>query len=277
MEVRYSPNDEAYLRMTTTELREAFVVDNLFQEGKITMLYSDVDRLIIGSAVPKAGALSLEASKKEMAADYFLERREIGIINIGEAGAIRADGKEFPMQKKDCLYLGKGVKHIEYLSSDAKAPAFFYFASFPAHQTFPTVHAKFSEAAKAPLGSAEQANVRTITKFIHPEGIKSCQLVMGLTTLEIGSVWNTMPAHTHQRRMEAYLYFDIDEDSFVVHLMGKPNETRSLIMRNCQAVISPPWSIHCGAGTKHYSFIWAMGGENQEFSDMDAVRMKELM
>ncbi|MDE3056992.1 MAG: 5-dehydro-4-deoxy-D-glucuronate isomerase [Bacteroidota bacterium] len=277
MEVRYAPNEEAYQRMTTSELRSAFVIENLFRQGAVTMLYSDVDRLIVGSAVPKDRPLTIEASKKEMAAEYFLERREIGVINIGGEGKIRADGKEFRMKNKDCLYLGKGVKTVECSSGDAKRPALYYFASFPAHQAFPTAHAKFSEASKTPLGSSEQANVRTITKFIHADGIKSCQLVMGLTELEKGSVWNTMPAHTHQRRMEVYLYFDMDDDSAAVHLMGKPNETRGLFMRNQQAVISPPWSIHCGAGTKSYSFVWAMGGENQEFSDMDAVGMKELM
>ncbi len=276
MEVRYAPNDEAYQRMTTNELRGAFLVDNLFKAGIVTMLYSDVDRVIVGSAVPKEKALKIETSKKEMAAEYFLERREIGIINIGNAGSIRADGKEFRMEKKDCLYLGKGVKTIECSSSDVKKPSLYYFVSFPAHKNFPSVHAKFSEASKTSLGSFENANTRTITKFIHSDGIKSSQLVMGLTELAKGSVWNTMPVHTHQRRMEVYMYFGLDEDSLVVHLMGKPTDTRAVIVRNQQAVISPPWSIHAGAGTKSYSFIWAMGGENQEFSDMDAVAMSEL-
>ncbi len=276
MEVRYAPNDEAYQRMTTSELRGAFLIDNLFKAGIVTMLYSDVDRVIVGTAVPKGKALKIEASKKEMAAEYFLERREVGIINIGAEGKIRADGTEFRMENKDLLYLGKGVKEILCSSSDPKKPSLYYFVSFPAHKNFPSVHAKFSEASKTSLGSLENANARTITKFIHSDGIKSSQLVMGLTELTKGSVWNTMPVHTHQRRMEVYMYFGLDEDSLVVHLMGKPTDTRAVIVRNQQAVISPPWSIHAGSGTKNYAFIWAMGGENQEFSDMDAVAMSEL-
>jgi 4-deoxy-L-threo-5-hexosulose-uronate ketol-isomerase len=240
------------------------------------MLYSDVDRVIVGSAVPLNSPLKIDASKKEMAAEYFTERREVGIINIGGKGTIRLDGTEFPMELKDLLYIGRGAKKIECASDVSSTPALFYFASFPAHASHPTAHARFADAAKTTLGSPHGANARTISKYIHSEGIKSSQLVMGLTELEAGSVWNTMPTHTHQRRMEVYLYFGLDQDSIVVHLMGKPGETRTLILRNQQAVISPPWSIHSAAGTKNYSFIWAMGGENQEFSDMDAVSMKEL-
>ena len=241
------------------------------------MLYSDVDRVIVGSAVPTNRPLKLEASKKEMAAEYFTERREVGIINIGGEGKIRADGKEYRMEFKDLLYVGKGTKEIECFSADQKKPALLYFVSYPAHASYPTVHVRFADASKNPLGSSHNANARTISKFVHTEGVKSSQLVMGLTELNDGSVWNTMPSHTHQRRTEVYLYFGLDDESVVVHLMGKPTETRSLIMRNQQAVISPPWSIHSAAGTKNYSFIWAMGGENQEFSDMDAVSMKELL
>ncbi len=277
MEVRYAPNDASYQRMTTSELRSAFLIENLFSPGIVTMLYSDVDRVIVGSAVPTAHPLKLEASKKEMAAEYFTERREVGIINIGDKGTIRADGKEYAMEFKDLLYVGRGVKEIACASNDNKKPALFYFVSYPAHASYPIAHVRFADASKNPLGTSHNANARTITKFVHTEGVKSSQLVMGLTELNDGSVWNTMPAHTHQRRTEIYLYFGLDEESIVVHLMGKPDETRTLIIRNRQAVISPPWSIHSAAGTRNYSFIWGMGGENQEFSDMDAVPMKELL
>ncbi len=276
MEVRYSPNDEAYSRMTTSELRRAFVIDSLFAPNAVTMVYSDVDRVIVGSAVPHTNPLKLESSRKEMAADYFAERREVGIINIGGPGGIVVDGTLYEMAFKDLLYVGRGSREIECASIDPKRPALFYFVSYPSHAAYPTSHARFSDASKSPLGTSHNANVRTITKFVHGDGIKSSQLVMGLTELNDGSVWNTMPSHTHQRRMEVYLYFGLDEDSFVVHLMGKPSETRSLILRNQQAVISPPWSIHSAAGTRNYSFIWGMGGENQEFSDMDPVSMKDL-
>jgi 4-deoxy-L-threo-5-hexosulose-uronate ketol-isomerase len=277
MEVRYAPNDESYQRLTTHELRKAFLIDDLFVHDAVRMIYSDVDRVIVGSAVPASRALKIEASQKEMAAGYFLERREIGIINIGGKGTIHAGGKDYPMDSKDLLYIGKGVKEIECRSDNPTNPSLYYLVSFPSHVSFPIEHLPFAKAVKTSLGTSQQANSRTITKYVHAEGIKSSQLVMGVTELNEGSVWNTMPAHTHQRRMEVYLYFGLDQDSFVTHLMGKPDETRSIIVRNQQAVISPPWSIHCGAGTKNYSFIWAMGGENQEFSDMDAVSMKELV
>jgi 4-deoxy-L-threo-5-hexosulose-uronate ketol-isomerase len=277
MEVRYLPNQNAYQRMTTEELRKSFVMDNLFQEGAITMVYCDADRAIVGGAVPSSKSLKLEATKKEMAAEYFTERREIGVVNIGGTGVVRVDKKDHTLAPKDVLYIGKGKKSIEFLSSDSKHPAAFYFVSYPAHQEYPDHLAKSSEAEAAILGSPEAANKRRLNKFIHAGGVKSCQLVMGLTELEPGCVWNTMPAHTHQRRSEVYMYFGLDPDSIVVHLMGKPEETRSVVLRNQQAVISPSWSVHCGAATRNYSFIWAMGGENQEFSDMDVVSMKELL
>ena len=277
MEVRYAPNDESYQRMTTVELRKAFLIDDLFLPDAVKLIYSDVDRVIVGSVVPTSRPLKIVASKKEMAAEYFLQRREVGIINIGGAGTIKTDAGECRMEFKDLLYIGKENKEIECRSDDSGKPAMFYLASFPSHAAFPVSHLRFADGMKASLGTSQQANARTITKYVHKEGIKSSQLVMGLTELNEGSIWNTMPAHTHQRRMEVYLYFGLDQDSFVVHCMGKPAETRSLIVRNRQAVISPPWSIHCGAGTKNYSFIWAMGGENQEFADMDAVSMDELM
>lgn len=277
MEVRYAPNQAAYLRMTTKELRGAFVFEELFVPHAIAMVYNDIDRAIIGGAVPIREPLRLQASMKEMAAEYFAERREVGVINTGGTGRIRADGKDHALQVKDVLFIGKGVKEIEFASSDPENPAQFYFVSYPAHAAYPTTRATFAEAEPVRLGSQKEANTRTIYKYIHPGGIKSSQLVMGMTELEEGSVWNTMPAHTHQRRSEVYLYFNVDADSFVVHMMGRPDEARALILRNRQAVISPSWSIHCGSGTRRYSFVWAMGGENQEFSDMDPVPMNELL
>jgi 4-deoxy-L-threo-5-hexosulose-uronate ketol-isomerase len=276
MEVRYSPNAESYKRMTTDELRKSFLIENLFLTNEIPMVYSDADRSIIGSAVPSGKTLQLTATKKEMAAEYFAERREIGVINIGDKGSIFVGDKEYTMNQKDGLYIGRGAKQIEFKSTDPKKPAMFYFVSYPSHKEYPTQHIGFSESTPLKLGTQKEANIRTINKYIHLGGVRSSQLVMGLTELEEGSIWNTMPAHTHQRRSEIYMYFNLKEDSVVFHMMGEPDETRHFIMRNGQAVISPSWSIHCGAATQSYSFIWAMGGENQVFEDMDAVTMDKL-
>lgn len=276
MEVRFTTDNLSYKKMTSDELRKLFLIDKLFQKDEIYLVYSDVDRSITGSAVPANIKLKLLSSKKEMAAEYFLERREIGIINIGGDGLIAADGKEFSLAYKDALYIGKGTKEIDFTSINPAQPAKFYFVSYPAHTEYPTVHRKFSEAQPVQLGSQKDANKRTIYKYIHPNGIKSCQLVMGLTELDEGNVWNTMPVHTHQRRSEVYMYFNISEDAVVLHLFGEPHETRHFILRNGQAVISPSWSVHSGVATQNYSFIWGMGGENQDFDDMDWVPMKEL-
>lgn len=276
MEVRYLPNQDAYRRMTTDELRKTFLFEALFEPGKISTVYCDADRAIVGGAIPTASPLKLLATKHEMAADYFTERREIGVVNIGGDGRVRTDGADHTLAFKDMLYIGRGVKDVEFSSVSGQQPAVFFLVSFPAHESYPVTAVRKNEADRTPLGSHEAANKRTICKYIHPDRAKSCQLVMGLTDLEAGSVWNTMPPHTHMRRMEVYLYFDMDPDDIVVHLMGTPDETRSLILRNRQAVISPSWSVHCGAATKNYSFIWAMGGENQEFSDMDVARMSDL-
>jgi 4-deoxy-L-threo-5-hexosulose-uronate ketol-isomerase len=276
MEVRYLPNNESYQRLTTEELRKAFVLDHLFNPGTISMVYCDVDRGIIGGAVPTNTPLKLLATEKEMAAEFFTERREVGIVNIGGEGTIRADEQQYNLAFKDMLYVGQGVKNVEFSSVRPAEPAAFYFVSFPAHASYPVAFVRSADAEKTRLGSMEAANKRTINKYIHAGGVKSCQLVMGLTELEVGSVWNSMPPHTHMRRMEVYLYFDLDPDSVVVHLMGKPDETRSVILRDRQAVISPSWSIHCGAATGKYSFIWAMAGENQEFTDMDALSLQDL-
>lgn len=276
MELRFAPNAQATQRFTTEELRSNFLIKNLFHEDKITLVYSDVDRAIIGGIVPKTQSQQLLASKKEMAAEYFCERREVGIINIGDKGSITVDGKIFSMEKKDVLYIGRGSKEILFASEKSSQPAHFYLMSYPAHTPYPTTLARFSDAEPQHLGSQKDANKRTIYKYIHINGIQSCQLVMGMTELDEGSVWNTMPSHTHLRRSEIYMYFNLKPESMVFHFMGEPNQCRTIVTRNQQAVISPSWSIHSGAGTTNYSFVWAMGGENQEFSDMDAVPMTEL-
>lgn len=277
MEVRFLPDNNTYKRMTTQELRSTFLVESLFNNDKIDLVYTDVDRAIIGSAVPISKSLKLEASRKEMAADYFTERREVGVINVGGPGIIKADNVEFELDFKDALYVGRETKEVEFKSKNSDKPAKFYIMSYPAHTKYENRIMKFSEAEQAKLGSQEESNKRTIYKYIHQNGIKSCQLVMGLTELDEGSIWNTMPAHTHLRRSEVYTYFNVKDESVVFHFMGEEKETRNLVIKNLQAVISPSWSIHAGAGTKNYSFIWAMGGENQEFADMDVIKIKDLL
>ncbi|MFH0736465.1 MAG: 5-dehydro-4-deoxy-D-glucuronate isomerase [bacterium] len=276
MDVRSSTDQKGFIKLNTTELREMFLIESLFEKNIIPMVYSDIDRSITGSAVPSGKVLKLTASKKEMAADYFSERREIGIINIGSSGSINVDGTVYNMENKDALYIGKGKKNIEFKSKSAKDPALFYFVSYPAHKEYPDKQITFAEATKKELGNLADANKRTINQYIHPGLMPTCQLVMGLTELAEGSVWNTMPAHTHQRRSEVYMYFNIDKDAFVVHLIGEPQNTKHIILRDKQAVLSPSWSLHSGAGTRNYSFIWAMGGENQVFDDMDWIPMEEL-
>jgi 4-deoxy-L-threo-5-hexosulose-uronate ketol-isomerase len=276
METRTTPDDVTYARMTTEELRRAFLFENLFEPGRVSMVYCDADRAIVGAAVPLVRALSLEATRREMAAEYFTERREVGVVNVGGGGRVVTGEAPYPLPAGDVLYLGKGVKEIRFESDDPARPAQFYFVSFPAHATFPTALARRAEAETSPLGSAAEANVRTIRRYIHAGGVRSCQLVMGITELDEGSVWNTMPPHTHVRRTEVYMYFGLPADAVAMHIMGRPDETRSLVVRDRQAVLSPGWSIHAAAGTRHYSFAWAMGGENQEFSDMDSVNMQEM-
>jgi len=276
MDVRYSTDPEGFKTMTTGELRKSYFIDTLFTSDEVPMVYSDIDRSITGSAVPVKKPLRLVAAKKEMAAEYFAERREIGVINIGNEGIVEVDGTAYTLQPKDALYIGRGAKTIEFKSRNASQPAKFYFVSYPAHKEYPTTYVRFTDAVQSRLGSQRDANKRTINKLILPGKVQSCQLVMGLTELEEGSVWNTMPSHTHQRRSEVYMYFNISPVSLVVHLMGQPDETRHIIMHNEQAVLNPSWSIHSGVGTSHYSFIWAMGGENQEFDDMDGITVDEL-
>ncbi len=276
MEVRYIPNQSAFKASSTEELRKNLLINTLFTPGKVELIYSELDRAIVGSAVPENKELYLESSKQEMGAEYFTERREIGIINVGSKGFIKVDDLTYVVDSKDGLYVGRGNHKIFLGSADADLPAQFYFVSYPAHHTYPTEKIQFDLVASTHPGSKNECNERTIHKFIHPDGVKSCQLVMGLTELDEGSVWNTMPSHTHQRRSEVYMYFGLDENSFVVHLMGEPLETRHIIIRDKEAVINPSWSIHSGVGIRNYSFIWAMGGENQVFDDMDWVESKKL-
>lgn len=276
MDTRYPSHANAVKRMTTEELRAQFHISGLFVPGKLNMTYTHIDRMIVGGASPTVDPLALAADPKEIGAAYFLERREIGIINIGESGSIKVDGTTYPMAKQDALYVGMGAQEVIFSSDRADTPAQFYFSSVPAHATYPTTHIPPADASPVHLGSDANSNQRTIYKYIHSEGVRSCQLVMGLTQLAPNNMWNTMPAHTHTRRMEIYFYFDIAAPNVVFHLMGEPDETRHVVMRDREAVISPSWSIHAGMGTGNYTFIWAMAGENQTFSDMDAVGMEQL-
>jgi 4-deoxy-L-threo-5-hexosulose-uronate ketol-isomerase len=275
MEIRFAPDLVRYQRLTTAELRAGYLIENLFQPGTVRLVYTDVDRVIVGGIVPTGQNLSLGTSK-ELAVSYFTERRELGVINIGGKGAITVDGKEFALEKRDCLYIGRGSQRIEFASANAQSPAWFYLVSYPAHAAYPTQRATIKDAEAVELGSQRDANQRTIRKYIHAKGIQSCQLVMGFTELKEGSVWNSMPPHTHTRRTEVYLYFDVAPDAAVFHTMGPAEETRHLVVRNGEAVLSPPWSMQCGAGTRSYSFVWAMGGENQEYADMDQIPVNAL-
>ena len=275
MEIRYSWNPNDVKKYTTQELRENFLIQNLFKKDEINMVYSHVDRIIVGASMPVLKELTL-ATTSELGTDYFLERREMGVINIGGSGTILLDGKEYTMDFRDGIYIGMGTKEIVFKSNNASNPAKFYFNSAPAHKTYETVKINIKDANPLPQGNDEDCNKRVIYQYIHPNVCKSCQLLMGLTALEPGNVWNTMPCHTHDRRMEVYFYFDLDDNSKVMHFMGEPNETRHIVVGNEEMVISPSWSIHSGCGTKNYSFIWGMVGENQTFSDMDVVDMKDL-
>jgi 4-deoxy-L-threo-5-hexosulose-uronate ketol-isomerase len=275
MDVRYPPDPKSFERMNTSEIRQSFLIHNLFVPGEVKLVYSHVDRMVIGSAVPTGAPLRLEAGP-ELAADYFTQRREIGVINIGAQGRIRVDGRVFAMSNRDVLYIGLVSREIEFSSEDENTPARFYLVSLPAHTAYPTQLARQAEAEPVRLGSPTESNQRVIYKCIHPQGLHSCQLVMGFTELTEGSVWNTMAAHTHERRSEVYMYFGLPQDAVVFHLLGQEHETRHIVVRDGQAVISPSWSLHAGAGTRNYTFVWAMGGENQEFGDMDAVEMSQL-
>ncbi len=275
MEIRNGTHPQDAKHYTTSRLREEYLIPQVFQKGEIILVYSHVDRMIAGGACPTGKPLTLEAGK-EIGAEYFLARREMGIINIGAKGSVKLDGKEYVLENRDGLYVGMGTKEVVFESADANNPAKFYLNSAPAHASYPAVKIEISKASPVHLGSIEQSNERTIYQYVHPNVCKSCQLVMGLTVLEPNNVWNTMPCHTHERRMEVYLYFNMKEDSRVIHFMGEPEETRHLVVKNEQAVISPSWSIHSGVGTSNYTFIWGMAGENQTFDDMDHVSMDNL-
>ncbi|RKD33044.1 5-dehydro-4-deoxy-D-glucuronate isomerase [Lacrimispora algidixylanolytica] len=279
MDIRYSANQKDFKRYTTEETRNEFLIENLYVANEVVAVYSHVDRMVTLGCMPTTETVSIDKGIdvwKNFGTSYFLERREIGIFNIGGAGTIVADGEEFKMGYKDCLYITKGTKKVTFSSADASNPAKFYMVSAPAHKSCKTTFIPIEKAAKKPLGAMETANKRVINQFIHPDVLETCQLSMGMTILDSGSVWNTMPSHTHERRMEIYMYFEIPENNVVFHMMGEANETRHIVMQNEQAVISPSWSIHSGAGTSNYTFIWAMGGENQAFDDMDNIPTTEL-
>jgi len=264
-----------YARMTSEELRATFLLEGMFTEDAVEFAYVDLDRTVIGSAVPVGRMLTL-ATQPELRADYFLERRELGVLNAGGPGSVAVDGVTFELDKLDCVYAGRGSKSVTFSSKSAADPSYFYLLSYPAHTEYPAKMVKFADLEGLALGSVETCNKRTIYKAIHRDGIKSCQLVMGFTLLAPGSNWNTMPAHTHMRRSEVYFYFDIEPGQRVVHLMGPPDATSHLIMADKQVVISPGWSIHAGVGTRNYGFCWGMGGENQDYGDMDVVAIADL-
>ena len=275
MEQRYEASPREVERMNTKELRADFLVESLFTSGKANFIYSHYDRMVMGGIIPAGRAINL-SNYAALKSKYFLERREVGIINIGGKGTIVADGKTYKLDKLSCLYLGKGTTKVSFRSDNKKRSAKYFLFSAPAHSSHPNTLYTKEKALPVILGSSETSNHRTIYKYIHGEGIQSCQVVMGLTVLQDGSVWNTMPAHTHDRRSEVYLYFDVPKNQGVMHFMGQPQETRHLWVQNNQAIISPPWSIHAGSGTSSYSFIWAMAGENQDFTDMDFVELKAI-
>lgn len=268
-----SPREAA--AMDTEALRRQFLVENLFTDGHLRLAHTHCDRMVAGGASPLEKPLVLE-NEPALKADYFLERRELGVINIGGPGSVVADGAAYTLEKLDCLYLGKGTRSVSFESVDLNHPARFFLLSAPAHHVYPPRLMPAAEATPTELGDAATANKRTVYKYIHMDGIPSCQLVMGLTILHPGNVWNTMPPHTHDRRSEVYCYFDVPEDHRVLHLMGQAESTRPLWVGNHQAIISPSWSIHAGCGTMAYSFIWAMAGENQSFADMDFIRIGDL-
>ncbi|WP_413669126.1 5-dehydro-4-deoxy-D-glucuronate isomerase [Mucilaginibacter sp. Mucisp86] len=275
MKTIHSVHPSDFKSYDTTTIRERFLIDKQVQPDEINCTYTHYDRMIVGMANPVSKTLELP-NYPNLRADYFLERREIGIISVAGAGVVKADEQVFEVNKLDCLYIGKGTKSVTFESADPSVPAVFYLLSSPAHAVYPTTLLTHADAVKVELGSVATANKRTINKYIHLEGVRSCQLVMGLTILHEGSVWNTMPAHVHDRRMEAYFYFDVPQGQKIFHYMGEGQETRHITMDNYDAVVSPPWSIHSGSGTSNYSFIWGMAGENLDYTDMDAIAITDL-
>lgn len=274
MEIRYASHPDDFESYTTERSRSEFLVQDLFIPDAVKLVYSHIDRMVIGGACPTR-ALKLEGGKA-LGTDTFLERREMGVINVAAPGAVSVDGGTYDLQKNDGLYIGLGAGEVVFTSVDPARPAHFYILSGPAHRQYPTSKVTMAEAETTRLGSPQQANVRVLNKYIHPSGVKSCNLVMGITVIEPGSVWNSMPCHTHERRMEVYFYYDLPQEAVLFHFMGQPDKTRHLVVRNEEAVISPSWSIHAGAATSSYAFIWGMVGDNQTFTDMDAVSMADL-
>ncbi|MEU8382509.1 5-dehydro-4-deoxy-D-glucuronate isomerase [Streptosporangium sp. NPDC048865] len=269
MEVRHATAPDQITGATTDWLRRRFLAERLFVPGEVRLLYSHEDRIVVGGALPDDGPLRLHCPDP-LRSEYFLERRELGVVNIGEPGTVTVDGTAYPLASKECLYVGRGAREVVFEGGA------FYLVSTPAHAAFPTAAATLEDAEPVRLGGQDGSNDRTIYKYVHAKGIRSCQLVLGVTVLEPGSMWNTMPCHTHERRTEVYLYFDLPPGERVIHLMGRPDETRNLVVADRQAVVSPSWSVHCGFGTRSYSFVWAMGGENQAFEDMEQVEIGEL-
>ncbi len=276
MDIIRTHHPEGLKQLDTAALRRDFLVSGLFTPGQVPMHYWEVDRTIIGGATPLKTPLELTATKELLAATYFCERREVGIVNLGGPGSVETDGTTHQLEKLDALYVGRGTKVVKFSSRDSATPAQFYFVSYPAHAVHPTKLVRKAQAQVLDLGTPETANQRKLCKLIVPGLVDTCQLVLGVTIMEKGSVWNTMPCHTHERRSEVYLYFDVPAKAFVTHYLGRPTETRHLIVRDREAALSPSWSIHSGSGTCAYGFVWCMGGENQEFTDMDAVAMEDL-
>ncbi|HAB73987.1 MULTISPECIES: 5-dehydro-4-deoxy-D-glucuronate isomerase [Pantoea] len=277
MDVRQSIHSEHARQLDTAALRREFLIEKIFEADRYTLTYSHIDRIIIGGVMPVADGVTFgNEMGKQLGVSYFLERRELGVINIGGPGTIEVDGKLWEIGTEEALYVGKGAQTLSFRSSDASRPAKFYFNSAPAHSRFPDKKVGKEDAVRTTLGDAATSNRRTINKYLVPDVLPTCQLTMGLTRLDEGNLWNTMPCHTHERRMEVYFYFDMNPDSAVFHMMGQPQETRHLLVHNEQAVISPSWSIHAGVGTERYTFIWGMVGENQVFDDMDHVNIRDL-
>lgn len=274
MDIRYSTGPHDVKHYTTDMLRDEFLISGLYKADEVVVVYSHVDRAVVLGIMPVNSSVPVDKGIdiwKNFGTKFFLERREVGFFNIGGSGTCTVDGIAYSMKKGDCIYITKGTEQVSFTSDDATAPAKFYGVSYPAHTSYTTKFISIDNAAKKPLGEQKTANKRVINQFIHPDVLETCQLSMGLTQLDEGNVWNTMPVHTHERRMEVYTYFDIPEGNVVFHLMGQPEETRHIVVCNEDAVISPSYSIHAGCGTSNYAFIWAMGGENQEFDDMDVV------
>jgi len=277
MQVRQSIHSDHARQLDTAGLRREFLIEKIFDADNYTMTYSHIDRIIVGGVMPVSNSVAIGSEVgKQLGVSYFLERRELGVINIGGPGLIEVDGKAWEIGNEQALYVGMGAQSVVFKSIDASCPAKFYYNSAPAHTRYPDKKITLEEASPTTLGDAATSNRRTINKFIVPDVLPTCQLTMGLTKLDEGSLWNTMPCHTHERRMEVYFYFDMDDETAVFHMMGQPQETRHLLVHNEQAVISPSWSIHAGVGTKRYTFIWGMVGENQVFDDMDHVKVSEL-